>query len=184
MIRFSSIRFVEERHAYLVEGRCLLRAPVSPGGFARIRSGRIRSVRRSLSDETAIRAVITRELAGWAKFDADQVASCHAENVTWQNPFGVRIHSRAELKKFLTNLMQRPGYRSAKDTSEPRITDVHLLSPTTAVVWSEEKSEGQIDDTTKKPMAPRYSHYMEVLVKQDGAWLISDSMIMDQYPET
>ena len=134
------------------------------------------------TDEGTVRAVIVRELDGWAKFDAKQVASCHAENVTWQNPFGVRIHSRAQLEKFLTNLFQRPGYRSAKDTSAPKITDIHILSPTTAVVWTEEKSEGQIDDSTHKPMAPRYSHYMEVLVKQDGGWLISDSMIMDEYP--
>jgi uncharacterized protein (TIGR02246 family) len=137
-----------------------------------------------LSDEAAVRALITHELEGWDKHDAKQVASCHTENVTWQNPFGVRIHSRAMLEKFLTNLFQRPGYLSAKDTSAPKITDVHILSPNTAVVWSEEKSEGQIDDATKKPMAPRYSHYLEVLVKQNGAWLISDSMIMDEYPRS
>jgi uncharacterized protein (TIGR02246 family) len=134
------------------------------------------------ADEAAVRAVIDHELEGWAKFDAKQVASCHAEDVTWQNPFGVRIHSREKLEKFLTNLFQRPGYRSAKDTSAPKITDVHILSPTTAVVWSEEKSEGQIDDATHKPMAPRYSHYMEVLLKKDGAWMITDSIIMDEYP--
>ena len=133
-------------------------------------------------DEADVRAVVNNELAGWAKFDAKQIASCHAEDVTWQNPFGVRIHSRAKLETFLTNLFQRPGYRSAEDTSAPKITDIHILSPTTAAVWSEEKSQGQIDDATHKPMAPRYSHYLEVLVKKNGTWLITDSMIMDEYP--
>jgi hypothetical protein len=48
-------------------------------------------------------------------------------------------------------------------------------------IWSEEKSESQIDDATNKPMVPRYSHYPEVLVKQDGTRLIADSMVMDEY---
>jgi uncharacterized protein (TIGR02246 family) len=133
-------------------------------------------------EEAAVRAVVLHELDGWAKVDPAQVASCYTVDTTWQNPFGVRIHSRADLQKFLTILFQRPGYRSAKDTSVPRITDIHILSPTSAVVWSEEKGEGQIDDATGKPMKPRYSHYLEVLTKKDGAWLISDSIIMDEYP--
>ena len=134
------------------------------------------------AEEAAVRAVVQRESEGWAKFDPAQVASCYAVDTLWQNPFGVRIHSRAMLEKFLTNLFQRPGYRSAKDTMAPRITDLRLLSPTSAVVWSEEKSAGQIDDETGKPMKPRYSHYLEVLTKTGDAWLISDSIIMDEYP--
>ena len=133
-------------------------------------------------EEAAVRKVILHEFDGWTKFDPAQVASCYTVDTTWQNPFGVRIHSRAVLEKFLTNLFQRPGYRSAKDTTAPHITDIHILSPTSAVVWSEEKSEGQIDDATGKPMKPRYSHYLEVLTKKDGGWLISDSIIMDEYP--
>jgi len=86
------------------------------------------------------------------------------------------------LQKFLTNLFQRPSYLAAKDTTAPHITDVHILSPTTAVVWSEEKSEGQRDDKTGELMKPRFSHYLEVFVKKDGKWLVSDSMIMDEYP--
>jgi len=133
-------------------------------------------------DEADIRAAIQREINGWARFDADAVSICYTANATWQNPFGVRLHSRTELKKFLTNLMNRPGFRAAKDTAPATITDIHILSPTTAVVWGEEKSEGQIDDATGKKMAPRVGHILEVLVKQHGQWLISDMMIMDEYP--
>lgn len=134
------------------------------------------------ADETAVRAVAAREIDGWTQFDAAQIASCYTADTTWQNPFGVRIHSSADLQKFLTKLFQSPGYRSAKDTVAPHITEVHILSPTSAVVWSEEKSAGQIDEATGKPMAPRYSHYLEVFIKKDEAWLISDSIIMDEYP--
>ena len=49
-------------------------------------------------------------------------------------------------------------------------------------MWVEEKSEGQIDDDTGKAMKPRYSHYLEVFTKKDGKWLVSDMMIMDEYP--
>ena len=133
-------------------------------------------------DEAAIRAAAAKEAEGWANFDATEVASCYTADATWQNPFGVRIHSREQLQKFLVNLFARPGYRSAKDTMAAHITDVHILSPTSAVVWSEEKSAGQVDDATGKPMKPRYSHYLSVYVKRGGDWLVSDSLIMDEYP--
>jgi uncharacterized protein (TIGR02246 family) len=133
-------------------------------------------------EEAAVRAVAQKEIDGWLKFDPAQIASCYATDIIWQNPFGVRILTRERLEKFLTNLFARPGYRSAKDTVPPKITDVRMLSPTSAVVWSEEKSAGHIDDDTGKPMKPRYSYYMETLVKKDGAWLITDSIIMDEYP--
>jgi uncharacterized protein (TIGR02246 family) len=131
-------------------------------------------------EEGAVRAVIARENDGWAKYDAKEVASVFASDALWQNPFGVRLHGSAQLEKFLVKLFQRPGYRAAKDTDPPKITDIHFPSPTVAVVWSEESSQGQIDDHTGKPMGPRHSHYLEVLVKKDGAWKITESMIMDE----
>jgi uncharacterized protein (TIGR02246 family) len=133
------------------------------------------------ADEAAIRAVEQRQNAGYDEHDAAKVVSCFAEDMIWQNPFGVRIKSKEKLQKFLTNLFQRPGYLAAKDTSAPHITDIHMLSPTTAAVWSEEKSEGQKDDRTGQLMKPRYTHYLEVFVKKDGKWLVADSMIMDEY---
>ena len=84
------------------------------------------------------------------------------------------------LERFLTNLFQRPGYRSQKEVEMPKITDIHFPSPTVAVVWSEEKSEGQIDDETGKPMLPRLSHYLEVLEKTDNGWKITECIIMDE----
>ena len=69
------------------------------------------------SDEAAIRAVIARETEGWDKFDPKLVASVFTEDAIWQNPFGVRLHGKAQLEKFLTGLMAQPGYRAGKDTS-------------------------------------------------------------------
>jgi uncharacterized protein (TIGR02246 family) len=131
------------------------------------------------ADEAAVRAVVARETEGWDKFDPKEVASVFTEDVMWQNPFGVRIHGRADLEKFLTNLLARPGYRAGKDTAPTKILDLRMTSPTTAVVWSDEKSEGQTNDFSGNPMQPRHSYYLEVLVKKDGAWLISDAMVMD-----
>lgn len=54
-----------------------------------------------------------------------------------------------------------------------------MTSPTTAVVWSDESSEGQVNDNSGHPMEPRHSYYLEVLVKRDGEWKITDSLIMD-----
>jgi uncharacterized protein (TIGR02246 family) len=130
-------------------------------------------------DEAAVRAVIARETDGWDKFDSKQVASVFTEDAVWQNPFGVRLHGRAEIEKFLTDLMARPGYRAGKDTSPTKILDLRLTSPTTAAVWSDEKSEGQTNDVSGNPMQPRHSYYLEVLVKRDGSWKITDALIMD-----
>ena len=84
------------------------------------------------TDEAAIRAVLAREAEGWNKFDPKQVASIFTEDVIWQNPFGVRLHGKAELEKFLTDLLARPGFRAGKSTSPVTILDLRLTSPTTA----------------------------------------------------
>ena len=132
------------------------------------------------SDEAAIRAVIAQETEGWQKFDPKQVSSLFTQDAVWQNPFGVRLHGSAEIEKFLTNLMARPGYRAASDTIPPKIIAVRFESPDVATVWSDESSKGQIDDATGKPMAPRHSWYLEVLVKRSGVWKIRESIISDQ----
>ena len=134
------------------------------------------------SDEDDVRAAFDREQAGWAKHDAKQVASVYTSDTIWQNPFGVRLHGSAQVERFLTNLFQRPGYLAATVTNPVKIIDLRITAPGVAVVWSMESSEGQIDDSTGKPMAPRKSYYLEVFVKQDQAWKVSDSIIMDVIP--
>lgn len=131
------------------------------------------------TDEAAIRAVLARETEGWDKFDPKEVVSTYTEDVIWQNPFGVRIHGRAEMEKFLTDLLARPGYRAGKSTTPAKILDLHLTSPTTAAVWSDERIEGLVNDFSGHPMEPRHSYYLRVLVKKDGAWKISDFLVMD-----
>jgi uncharacterized protein (TIGR02246 family) len=131
------------------------------------------------SDDAAIRAVLARETDGWNKFDAEQVASVFSVDATWQNPFGVRLHGRAEIQKFLTDLLARPGYRAGVSTAPTKILEVRLTSPTTAAVWSDEKIEGLVNDVSGHPMKPRHSYYLKVLVKHDGKWQISDALIMD-----
>ena len=131
------------------------------------------------TDEAAIRAVLARETEGWDKFDPKEVVSTYTDDVIWQNPFGVRIHGRAEMEKFLTDLLARPGYRAGKSTTPAKILDLHLTSPTTAAVWSDERIEGLVNDFSGHPMEPRHSYYLRVLVKKDGAWKISDFLVMD-----
>jgi len=131
------------------------------------------------ADEAAIRAVIAHETEGWDKFDPKEVVSTYTEDVIWQNPFGVRIHGRAEMEKFLTDLLARPGFRAGKSTVPAKILDIRLTSPTTAVVWSDEKIEGLVNDYSGNPMQPRHSYYLRVLVKKDGVWKTSDFLVMD-----
>jgi len=138
------------------------------------------SLHAQQTDEAAVRAVINNELEGWAKYDPHKVAENFTDDAIWLNPFGVELHGSAQLEKFLTNLFARPGYRAASDTIPPKIIAVRFESPDVATVWSDESSKGQIDDATGKPMAPRHSWYLEVLVKRSGVWKIRESIISDQ----
>ncbi len=134
---------------------------------------------QQVGDEADIRAVLARETEGWNKFDVDEVISTFTADVVWQNPFGVRIHGAADMKKFLTDLLNRPGFRAGASTVPTTILDLRFTSPTTAAVWSDEKIAGLVNDLSGKPMQPRHSYYLKVLVKQNGAWKISDVLIMD-----
>ncbi len=131
------------------------------------------------TEERAIRSVLARETDGWNKFDAKQVVSTFTEDVIWQNPFGVRIHGSGEMEKFLTDLLARPGYRAGTSTTPRTILDLRLTSATTAAVWSDERIEGLVNDLSGNPMQPRHSYYLELLVKKDGAWKVSDALVMD-----
>lgn len=130
-------------------------------------------------DEAAIRAVLAQETEGWNKFDPEEVASTFTPDAIWQNPFGVRLHGRTEIKAFLTGLMSRPGFRAGQSTVPTTILDLRLTSPTTAAVWSDEKIEGLVNDISGKSMQPRHSYYLKVMVKDQGVWKISDALIMD-----
>jgi uncharacterized protein (TIGR02246 family) len=130
--------------------------------------------------EAEVRASVAQLTASWAAFDAHGVASHYTQDAIWQNPFGVRLRGPRQIESFLNRLFARPGYRAAKDEAPAEITDLRMIGPDTAVVWTIERSTGQIDDATGKPMGERISRYLEVFVKRDNHWLITDDLIMDQ----
>lgn len=130
-------------------------------------------------DEAAVRAVIGREIEGWQKYDPAQVASLYTEDAVWQNPFGVRLHGNTALLAFLTNLMNRPGYRAGKSTAPWTILDVRMLSATSATVWSDERIVGVVPGEGSAAIPLRHSYYLEALTKQGGVWKITDFMVMD-----
>src|SRR5580693_4754265 len=101
-----------------------------------------------------VNALVARNIEGWAKYDADEVAGTYADDATWQNPFGVRLQGPQEIKAFLLRLFARPGFRSGKDSSAPKIQSIRMLGTDVAVVWSEESSIGQIENG--KPLGPRH----------------------------
>jgi uncharacterized protein (TIGR02246 family) len=137
------------------------------------------SVSAARADDLAdVRAVLQTEIRLFSVYDASLSSQVYAPDVVWQNPFGVRIRSEADLERFLTRLFKRPGFRSGKDISAPVVTDVRLIGPDAALAWSEETSQGQIEDG--KPLGLRKSHYLEVLRKRGGVWRVTDEMIMDE----
>ncbi len=132
------------------------------------------------ADEKAVRRTVERELAAWDRYDAHGVVSFYTRNTVWQNPFGVRLYGSENLEKFLTRLFSRATFRDTKIVVPVKITDVRMLSPTVATVWSEETIDLRVDPATGKSIRNRHSHYMEVLVKVGADWKVSQSMIMDE----
>jgi len=123
-------------------------------------------------------AVLNREEDGYNSYDAKGVAGLFATDADWWNPFGVHLAGRSEIEAFLTRLFARPAYRSAKNTSQI-VFEIKFLNADVAVAHGYEESAGQIDEAGKK-MAARKSHYLEVLARTDGRWLIASEMIMDE----
>jgi uncharacterized protein (TIGR02246 family) len=138
------------------------------------------AARLARADDTAdILTVLNTEQKGYEVFDPKMASGMFSDDAVWINPFGVHLVGRQKLEHFLTGLFDRPGYRSGKDTS--KITfDVKFLVPDVAVSYGYLESKDQVDDDSGKKMAPRKSHYIEILKKQDGKWLIVSEMIMDE----
>lgn len=130
-------------------------------------------------DKTEVLTVLNKEELGYSSYDAKMVANLFSADADWWNPFGVHLVGRSEIERFLMKLFAKSGYRSGANTSNI-VFEVRLLEKDIAVAHGYEESAGQIDDDTGKKMAPRKSHYLEVLARRDGQWLIVSEMIMDE----
>ena len=131
-------------------------------------------------DEADVRAAILAADHVFEAHDATLARTVYAPDVVWQNPFGVRLHSEKSLEAFLTNLFHRPGYLAGKETSKTEVLDIRILGSDTAAGWTIETSEGQIEDSTGKPIGARKSHTLDVLRKHGGKWWVTDELIMDE----
>jgi uncharacterized protein (TIGR02246 family) len=130
-------------------------------------------------DKADILAVLNTEAKGYEVYDAKMASGMFTEDAVWINPFGVQLVGRKKLEHFLTKLFNLPGFRAGKDTSKVSF-DVQLIDPNVAVSYGYLESDDQIDDTTGKKIGPRRSHYLNVLKRQDGKWMIVSEMIMDE----
>jgi uncharacterized protein (TIGR02246 family) len=135
--------------------------------------------RARADDRSDILAVLGRVEDGFSTYDAPKVASAYAADADWLNPFGVHLVGREQIQKFLIRLFAKAGYRSGKNTSQI-VTEVQFVTPDVAIGHGFEQSAGQVDDETGRKMDPRKSHYLDVLAKRDGHWVIVSEMIMDE----
>ncbi|WP_174279076.1 DUF4440 domain-containing protein [Sphingomonas bacterium] len=127
----------------------------------------------------AVRSVLVAENRMYQDYDATVSRRVYAPDIRWQNPFGVRLVGEPAVETFLARLFTRARFRSARTVTAPAITDVRLLSPTTASAWSEEASEGQTRQDGSA-VGLRKSHILYVMAKRGGRWLIVDEQIMDE----
>lgn len=142
-------------------------------------TGAAASAAPAANPEAEVRAVIADLAAGYANFDAQQVATHYTDDAIWQSPFGAKLIGRKTIERFLDREFAEPGFQSVAILSPLRVTDLHFRSPDVAVVWSEDATSGQVDDRNGQPLGQRKTHYLRVLVRTAQGWRISDDLIMD-----
>jgi uncharacterized protein (TIGR02246 family) len=130
-----------------------------------------------VSEEAAIKEVISHWDAGWLKFDAKVASQDYADDADWINSFGVEKKGKAEIYQFLDKLFKSPKITPRKST--PSTSSIRFIRPDIAVASSYREMIGQ--KTSKGEEYPtRKTRDLRVLVLDKGKWVITSHLIADE----
>jgi uncharacterized protein (TIGR02246 family) len=130
-----------------------------------------------LSDEAAIREVISHWDSGWAQFDAKIATQDYADDADWTNAFGNSVKGKTEIYKFLEKLYKSPEITPRKST--PSTSTIKFIRPDVAVVSSYRETVGQRTSSGAE-YPTRKTHDLRVLVLDKGKWVIVSHLIADE----
>lgn len=130
------------------------------------------------SEEEAVGMVLFQMAGGFATRDADMAASVYTDDAEWINAFGDRAVGQEAIHEKLTEVFASEEFGAGEIVGEPG-GSVRLITDDTAVGWTYQEIEGQIDRGGNE-IPLRKNHSLAVLVKQDSEWLITAHMFMDE----
>ena len=116
-------------------------------------------------NQEAVKKVITAFADAWNKHDVPAMMALHTADVSFTNISGQWWRGQAETAAGLRNVHSTVF---AKSTMTIRADEVRFLSDTVAVV------HGTMELHNVPPPAQGECHFMRVVVKRNGTWLIDD----------
>ena len=118
----------------------------------------------SENEQIAVRKVISDFAEEWNRHDAKAMAELHTEDVNFVNIFGQWWKGRSEVEQGL-----RRAHTTAFSKSKMQVNTevINFLAPGVALV------HGTMELQDAPPEALGRCHSSRVLVKENGAWLIS-----------
>ena len=125
------------------------------------------TAKSSGEDEAPIRAVLARLEQAFEERDAKLYASNFAEDADWENAFGGREKSRANIEKRLAGVYQM-FQRANQTIKEIRI---RFITPDVAEADVDREIVGQTSESGK-PLPPRKVRTTQVLKKENGKWRV------------
>jgi uncharacterized protein (TIGR02246 family) len=117
-------------------------------------------------DETDVRKVVADFADAWDHHDAKAMAALHTEDVNFINIFGEWWKTRSEVERNLTRIHSEGG-GMAHSTMKIRIEQVTFPATNVAIV------HGIVELFNAPPPTLGENHFIRVIVKQHGKWLIS-----------
>lgn len=132
-------------------------------------------------DDRAVRAAVTTIIRAWQRRDVDSMSAAYAPDADWTNAFGVQRHGRAQIRAFVERVFRAPQRAGVRQTVDS-IVSVRFPAPTVAVVHEYGEQEGQ-QLSTGEPVGTRRTHWLLVLQKSEGAWLVVSHLVMDEHTD-
>lgn len=128
------------------------------------------------AEVAAIRSVVEHWRQTWDGFDASPLKNDYADDADWLNAFGIRLHGRAEILKFMADVVQRPTVKARHTVwEEPRI---RLVRADVALATRDYRTVGHKTPDGKE-MPERHTHSTWLLIKNASHWQIVNQVISD-----
>ena len=134
--------------------------------------------KQSLKDFTKDEAVINKSIKDWENAnlnkDLELAIKHYSDQTNWTNAFGVKIHSKEELREFLLVIFNMDYVLVGENNYEKN--QITFINENTATVWSKNIRTNQkwADNSNRDDS---YINHLRVFQKNDGIWQITDHLI-------
>lgn len=162
-----------------LRGRVTRWRRIIPAVIVLAMSGSARVAAQGTSDDDRmVRDVVLTIVRAWRDRDVNAMAAVYAPDAEWINAFGIQRRGREQIRAFVGRVLRSPQRDSVKPGVDS-IISVRFPAPTVAIVHEYGEQDGQ-RFTTGATVGVRRTHWLLVLQKIEGAWLVVSHLVMDE----